>query len=70
MRSPIRSPIENLFGNVSWAAWGKAHALRRSLWFLLLAFIVMRLGTFIPLPGVDRVAWADAFDHWRGIFFF
>lgn len=65
----MRSPIEHLFGNLSHTAWGKAHALRRSLWFLLFAFIVMRLGTFIPLPGVNGPAWAESFAHFRGIFY-
>jgi preprotein translocase subunit SecY len=65
----MQSPIMDLFGNSGWAAWRKAHALRRGLLFLLLAFIVMRLGTFIPLPGVDSTAWAETFAHFRGIFF-
>ena len=65
----MRSPIVHLFGDFGWTAWGKAHALRRSLWFLLFAFIVMRLGTFIPLPGVDSRAWAEAFAHLSGIFY-
>ncbi|MFT5509296.1 MAG: preprotein translocase subunit SecY [Hyphomicrobiaceae bacterium] len=63
------SPIEQLFGNHSWTAWRNAHALRKALWFLLFAFIAMRLGTFIPLPGVDSSAWAESFSHLRGIFF-
>lgn len=63
------SPILQLFGRSGWSAWGKAHTLRRSLWFLLIAFIVMRLGTFIPLPGVDRIAWAESFAHLRGVFY-
>lgn len=62
------SPSEHFFGNFSWSAWRKAHALRRSLCFLLIAFIVMRLGTFIPLPGVNGEAWAAAFTHLSGIF--
>ena len=63
------SPIEQLFGNFNRSAWGKAHALKRGLLFLLIAFIAMRLGTFIPLPGVDSAAWAEQFTHLRGVFF-
>ena len=54
----MSSPIEQLVSHFNWAAWRKAKALRRSLLFLLVAFIAMRFGTFIPLPGIDGSAWA------------
>lgn len=64
----MSSPIEQLFANFSGSAWRNAHALKRSLWFLVIAFIVMRAGTFVPLPGVDGNAWAEAFARlgWVG----
>ena len=63
------SPSEHFFANFSRSAWRKAHALRRGLWFLLFAFIAMRFGTFIPLPGVDGSAWTAYFDHFGKIFY-
>ncbi len=61
------SPIEQFFASFSGASWRKAHALRRGLLFLLLAFIAMRLGTFIPLPGVDSAAWASYFGSFSNL---
>ena len=54
----MASPIEQLVSHFNWAAWRKACALRRGLLFLLIAFIAMRFGTHIPLPGIDSSAWA------------
>ncbi len=42
--------------NTSWAALGKATDLRKRIVFTLLLLIVYRLGTFIPVPGIDGVA--------------
>ena len=53
----MSSPIEQLVSNFNWAAWRKAHTLKGALLFLLIAFIAMRFGTHIPLPGIDRSAW-------------
>ena len=66
----MSSATEHLFRNFSLSAWRKAGALRKSLLFLIVALITYRLGTFIPLPGVDGVAWAASFEHLRNIFFF
>ncbi len=69
----MASPIEQLVSNFHWSAWRKARTLKRSLWFLFFAFLAMRLGTFIPLPGVDSGAWAASwasspFAHLGGFF--
>jgi len=42
--------------NTSWAALGKATDLRNRILFTLGVLIVYRLGTFIPVPGIDGVA--------------
>ncbi len=39
--------------NTSWAALGKATDLRKRIVFTLLLLIVYRLGTWIPVPGID-----------------
>ena len=42
--------------NTSWAALGKAKELRQRIFFTLGLLIVYRLGTFIPVPGIDGAA--------------
>jgi preprotein translocase subunit SecY len=39
--------------NTSWSALGKATDLRKRILFTLGLLIVYRLGTFIPVPGID-----------------
>jgi preprotein translocase subunit SecY len=45
--------------NTSWAALGKATDLRKRIFFTLGLLIVYRLGTFIPVPGIDGAALRD-----------
>ena len=42
--------------NTSWSALGKATELRKRILFTLGLLIVYRLGTFIPVPGIDGAA--------------
>jgi len=42
--------------NTSWAALGKATDLRKRIVFTLGLLIVYRLGTYIPVPGIDGAA--------------
>jgi len=56
-KSPIMvSAVENMAANTSWAALGKATDLRNRILFTLGLLIVYRLGTFIPVPGIDGSA--------------
>jgi preprotein translocase subunit SecY len=45
--------------NTSWAALGKATDLRKRILFTIGLLIVYRLGTFIPVPGIDGAALRD-----------
>ena len=45
---------------------GQLHELRQRIFFILAAMVVYRLGTHIPVPGVDSVAVAALFDQTRG----
>ncbi len=45
--------------NTSWAALGKATDLRNRILFTLALLVVYRLGTFIPVPGIDGAALRD-----------
>ena len=50
------SAAEQMAANTSWAALGKATDLRNRILYTLALLIVYRLGTFIPVPGIDGVA--------------
>ncbi len=42
--------------NMSWSAFGKATELRQRILFTLGLLVVYRLGTYIPVPGIDGAA--------------
>lgn len=44
----------------------RLHELRRRLVFVLAALVVYRIGTFIPVPGIDPEAMARFFDQQSG----
>ncbi|MCE8006670.1 preprotein translocase subunit SecY [Aestuariivita sp.] len=50
------SAAEQMAANTSWSALGKATDLRNRILFTLGLLIVYRLGTFIPVPGIDGLA--------------
>ena len=60
------SAAEQLAANLNWGAFNKAEELKKRLWFTLGALLVYRLGTFIPIPGVDPAAFAEAFKSSSG----
>lgn len=39
--------------NTSWAALGKATELRHRIFYTLALLVIYRLGTYIPVPGID-----------------
>lgn len=45
---------------------GKMGDLKRRLWFLLGALVVFRVGSFIPVPGIDPVVLEDLFKSQQG----
>ena len=53
------SAVENMAANTTWASLGKATDLRNRILFTLALLIVYRLGTFIPVPGIDGAALRD-----------
>ena len=52
----MASAAEQLAANFNFGAFNKATELKKRLWFVLGALVVYRLGTYIPLPGIDPVA--------------
>ena len=55
------SLAEKMAANMDMSAFSKAEELKKRLWFTVLALIVFRLGTFIPLPGIDPHILSDIF---------
>lgn len=49
----MASAAEQMAANLSWGAFGKASDLRQRILFTIGLLIVYRLGTFIPVPGID-----------------
>ena len=62
----MASAAEQLAANLNFGAFAKATELKKRLWFTLGALIVYRLGTYIPLPGIDTQIMADIFRQQSG----
>ena len=45
---------------------GGLSELKQRLWFVFVALIVLRLGTFVPIPGIDAAVLAQLFDQQKG----
>ncbi|MCX7315900.1 MAG: preprotein translocase subunit SecY [Hyphomicrobiales bacterium] len=59
----MASAAEQLAANINFGALAKAGELKNRIWFTLGALIVYRLGTYIPLPGINPDALADIFKN-------
>src|ERR1700690_4455210 len=57
----MASAAEQLAANINWSAFAKADELKKRIWFTLGALIIYRLGTYIPLPGIDPAAFEANF---------
>ena len=62
----MASAAEQLASNLNFAAFAKAEDLKKRIWFTLGALLVYRLGTYIPLPGINPDAFAQAFKQQSG----
>ncbi|CAN7534089.1 preprotein translocase subunit SecY [Mesorhizobium caraganae] len=58
----MASAAEQLASNLNFAAFAKAEDLKKRIWFTVGALLVYRLGTYIPLPGINPDAFAQAFS--------
>ena len=59
----MASAAEQMAANVSWAALGKATELRQRIFFTIGLLIVYRIGTYIPVPGIDGNALRDFMEQ-------
>jgi len=62
----MASAIEQLAKNANWGAFSKATELKRRIMFVLGALLVYRLGTYIPVPGIDPAVWEDIYNQKGG----
>ncbi|MDX8434282.1 MULTISPECIES: preprotein translocase subunit SecY [Mesorhizobium] len=58
----MASAAEQLASNLNFSAFAKAEDLKKRIWFTIGALLVYRLGTYIPLPGINPDAFAQAFS--------
>ncbi len=59
----MASAAEQLASNLNFSAFSKATELKKRIWFTLGALLVYRLGTYVPLPGINPDALAQAFNQ-------
>ncbi len=62
----MASAVEQLAKNANWGALAKATDLKRRLLFVMGALLVYRLGTYIPVPGIDPAIWNEIFTQKSG----
>jgi preprotein translocase subunit SecY len=62
----MASAAEQLAANLNLGVFAKATELKKRIWFTLAALIVYRLGSYIPVPGIDPHALADMFKRAGG----
>ena len=62
----MASTAEQLAASLNFGAFAKATELKRRLLFTLGALVVYRLGTYIPIPGIDPVVINDVFSQQAG----
>ena len=62
----MASAAEQLAANINFGAFAKATELKKRIWFTLGALIVYRIGTYIPIPGIDPQILQDIFQQAGG----
>lgn len=58
----MASASEQLAANMNFGSFAKAKELQKRILFTLAILVIYRIGTFIPVPGVDMVAFNQVFD--------
>jgi preprotein translocase subunit SecY len=62
----MASAAEQLASSINFSAFAKATELKNRLWFTLGALVIYRLGTYIPLPGIDPQILQEIFQRSAG----
>ncbi len=58
----MASAAEQLAANMNIGAFQKATDLHKRIWFTLVALVIYRAGTYIPIPLINAAAFAHAFE--------
>src|ERR1044071_4885313 len=58
----MASAAEQLASSINLGAFAKATELKKRLWFTLGCLVVYRLGTYVPLPGIDPGVFKEVFS--------
>ena len=59
----MASAAEQMAANLCWGTLGKATELRQRIFFTIGLLIIYRLGTYIPVPGIDAGALRDFMEQ-------
>jgi preprotein translocase subunit SecY len=62
----MASAAEQLAASINLSAFAKASELKSRIWFTLGALVIYRLGTYIPIPGIDPAILQDLFSRSAG----
>ena len=62
----MASSAEQFASSFNFGALSKAADLKKRIWFTLAALVVYRLGTYIPIPGIDPAVLKEIFDQNAG----
>jgi preprotein translocase subunit SecY len=62
----MASAAEQLAANFNFSAFSKAKELKNRIVFTLLALVVARLGTYVPMPGIDASSLAQQIQQQQG----
>ncbi len=62
----MASAAESLAANMNMSAFSKATELKSRIWFTVLALIIYRVGTYIPVPGIDPAMLGEVFKKHSG----
>ena len=62
----MASAAEQLAAHINFGQISKATELKKRLWFTLAALVIYRLGTYIPLPGIDPNILGEIFQRQAG----
>ena len=62
----MSSAVEQLAKGANWGAFSKATELKQRILFVLGALIIYRLGTYIPVPGIDPIIWKEIYSQKGG----
>ncbi len=57
----MASAAEQLAASINFSAIAKSAELKKRIYFTLAALVIYRLGTYIPLPGIDPAAFEQSF---------